>query len=257
MIEFESEEKKMSAVLRTMTILETLSKRDSINLESLAMETAIPKATLLRFLNTLGEIGYVHRDEGDRYHLSLKMFSVGSRSLKNIELINTAMPFAAELRNTFGEAVHMGILDGNTAVYVIKEESKHNLRMFSRVGKAIPLYCTAIGKIFLSSMEKEELDSYFASNTMVPLTVNSIRTKEEMLKELETVRQQGYAVDDEENEMNIFCIGVPVRNYTGSVIAAISVSWPVFRLDKDRVPELAETIKARVAELSRVLGYLD
>ncbi|MBQ0070793.1 MAG: IclR family transcriptional regulator, partial [Spirochaetales bacterium] len=191
------------------------------------------------------------------YHLSLKMFSVGSRSLKNIELINTAMPFTAQLRNTFGEAVHMGILDGNTAVYVIKEESKHNLRMFSRVGKAIPLYCTAIGKVFLSSMTEEELEAYFSSCTMVPLTVNSIRTREEMMKELELVRKQGYAVDNEENEMNIFCIGVPVRNYTGSVIAAISVSWPLFRLDKARVPELAEEVKKKAEELSRVLGYLD
>lgn len=257
MREMESEEKKMSAVIRTMTILETLSRRSSANLESLSAETGIPKATLLRFLNTLTETGYIHRDAGDLYHLSLKMFSVGSRSLQHVELINTAMPFTASLRDIFGEAVHMGILqDDNSAVYVIKEESKHNLRMYSRVGKTIPLYCTAIGKIFLSEMTEEELENYFSNNRLIPFTEKSIRTKEDMLKELEEVREQGYAMDNEENEANIVCIGAPVKNYTGSVVAAISVSWPIFRFSKEECKMWAETIKEKAAELSRVLGYL-
>ena len=103
------DEKQMSAVLRTINILETLSECESSNLESLSKETELPKATLLRFLSSLANLGYVYRDSADRYHLTLKMFSVGSRSLKYIDLISTARPFAHELCKTLGETVHMGI----------------------------------------------------------------------------------------------------------------------------------------------------
>ena len=119
------DEKQMSAVIRTISILEALSKTDRINLENLAKETELPKATLLRFLSTLTSLGYVFRDGADMYHLTMKMFAVGSRSLKHIDLISTAIPFAKELSNDLGETVHMGILEDCNAVYVLKEESKY------------------------------------------------------------------------------------------------------------------------------------
>ena len=133
------DEKQMSAVMRTISILEALSVVDGINLENLSRTTELPKATLLRFLSTLISLGYVYRDGADMYHLTLKMFSVGSRSLNHIDLINTAKPFAKQLCQDLGETVHMGILEDSYAVYVLKEESSYTLRMYSRVGKVIPL----------------------------------------------------------------------------------------------------------------------
>ena len=157
------DENRMSAVERTMLILETLSKAEAINLENMAKMTALPKATLLRFLSSLISLGYVYRDSADQYHLTLKMFMVGSRSLSHIDLVSTAKPFAKKLSQELGETVHMGILEDDEAVYVLKEESSYTLRMYSRVGKIIPLYCTAIGKVFLSEMSDEELDGYLTS----------------------------------------------------------------------------------------------
>ena len=179
------DEKQMSAVTRTISILEALSRTDGINLENLARTTELPKATLLRFLSSLTSLGYVYRDGADMYHLTLKMFSVGSRSLKHIDLINTAKPFAKELCQTLGETVHMGILEDWNAVYVLKEESSYTLRMYSRVGKVIPLYCTAIGKIFLSEMPENTLKDYFKANPLKPFTPKSIRTEDAMMEELE------------------------------------------------------------------------
>ncbi len=250
------DEKQMSAVMRTISILEALSVVDGINLENLSKTTELPKATLLRFLSTLISLGYAYRDGADMYHLTLKMFSVGSRSLNHIDLINTAKPFAKQLCQDLGETVHMGILEDSYAVYVLKEESSYTLRMYSRVGKVIPLYCTAIGKIFLSEMSEDELEEYFRTNPLKPFTPKSIRTHHALREELERTRQRGWAIDDEEHEENVFCIGAPVRDYTGKTIAAMSVSWPVFRFNSETFQETADKIKAVAAELSKVLGYI-
>ncbi len=250
------DEKQMSAVMRTISILEALSRVDGINLENLSRKTELPKATLLRFLSTLISLGYVYRDGADMYHLTLKMFSVGSRSLRHMDLINTAKPFAKKLCEELGETVHMGIQEGNSAVYVLKEESSYTLRMYSRVGKVIPLYCTAIGKIFLSAMNEQELEEYFRTNPLKPYTPKSIRTHHALVEELERTRKRGWAIDDEEHEENVFCIGAPVRDYTGNIIAAMSVSWPVFRFNQDSFQEIASRIIETTSELSKVLGYI-
>ncbi len=251
------DEKQMSAVLRTINILETLAECESSNLESLSKQTELPKATLLRFLSSLSNLGYVYRDSSDRYHLTLKMFSVGSHSLKYIDLISTARPFAKELSDTLGETVHMGIPQDDYAIYVLKEESSYTLRMYSRVGKVIPLYCTAIGKIFLSEMSEDELASYLSRNPLKPYTMKSIRSEEALREELERVRERGYAVDDEEHEEQTMCIACPVRDHEGKAVAAISVSWPVFRFSKDDFDTAMKLIKKTANKISDILGYLE
>ena len=185
------DECRMSAVERTVLILEALSKVEGINLENMAKATSLPKATLLRFLSSLSSLGYVYRDSADLYHLTLKMFMVGSRSLSHIDLVSTAKPFAKKLSQGLGETVHMGILEDDAAVYVLKEESSYTLRMYSRVGKIIPLYCTAIGKIFLSGMSREELEGYLSTHSLKPFTPKSLTEsglREELDEKLSRIR---------------------------------------------------------------------
>ena len=249
------DEKQMSAVQRTISILEALSRVEAINLENLSKVTGLPKATLLRFLSTLISLGYVMRDGGDMYHLTLKMFSTGSRSLSHIDLVTTAKPFAKRLAEELGETVHMGILEGDTAVYVLKEESIYTLRMYSQVGKRIPLYCTAIGKIFLSEMTEAELDGYLSTHPLKPFTTKSIRTEEAMKEELRKTRERGWSIDDEEHEMNIRCLASPVRDFSGRTVAAISVSWPVFRFEDCDQAKVTGMIIDATSELSSILGY--
>ena len=143
-----SEALNVTAAERTMLILEQLSIHSSINLEDLAKECNLPKATLYRFLQTLISLGYVRRDKNDKYSLTLRMFSVGSTSLEHTDLLNIARPIAEELSEHTGETVHIGMLEKTRAVYVLKIESAHTIRMFSRVGTRIPLHCMAIGKVF-------------------------------------------------------------------------------------------------------------
>lgn len=248
------DEKQMSAVSRTLAILEALSKVEAINLENLAKLTRLPKATLLRFLSTLVSLGYVHRDAADTYSLTLKMFSIGSRSLSHIDLITVARPFAKKLAEELGETVHMGILEDDSAVYVLKEESKYTIRMYSRVGKAIPLYCTAIGKIFLSEMDDDQLDSYLKDHSLKPFTPKSISDERALREELKRIKDSGWSMDDEEHEMNIKCIAAPIRDYTGKTIAAISASWPVFRFEETSLEDKISEILAATRQISEIMG---
>ena len=247
---------ELGAVARALCLLETLSKTRSSNLETLSKETGLPKATALRLLTSLVEQGYVTRDDSDRYRLTLRMFTVGSRALQYVDLLETADPVARALRDETGETVHIGILEEDRAVYVLKCESIYTIRMNSRVGKSIPLYCSAIGKCLLSDFTQERLSSYLQGASLRRFTPNTICTPRALEKEILSVKEKGYAVDNEENESGVFCIGAPIRNAYGEVVAAMSLSTPVFRLEKDSIGDLAQKVRKACDGISAVLGYL-
>lgn len=251
----DNDARQMSAVTRTITVLETLSRHGSLNLESLARETGLPKATLLRFLTTLGCLGYVHKDSSDLYSLTLKMFSIGSHVLSHIDLMDVARPFATELCDTLGETIHMGILTDNQAVYILKKESTYTVRMYSQVGKAIPLYCTAIGKNLLADMTEAQIDGYLSRTPLKPFTPHTLRTGEQLKTALEQVKAQGWAMDDEEHEEGVVCIGSAIRDYRGKVVAGMSVSWPLFRFAEIDREQATQIIVDTCLRISRILGY--
>ena len=229
----------MSAVERTVRILEVLSRAGAINLENLSRETDLPKATLLRFLGTLSALGYVCRDDADRYSLTLKLFSISSRALQHSDLIAKARPFAQQLCQSLGETVHMGILEGDRAVYVLKEESSYTLRMYSRIGKTIPLYCTAIGK----------------SHVLKPYTTHTVGSVEALRDQLELIRRRGWSIDDQEHEDSVMCLASPIRDYTGQVVAAMSVSWPIFRFNQADFEKIVSEITSATDQLSAIMGW--
>ncbi len=246
--------KTISAVARAFVIVEKLSLVSSSNLEELARATKLAKPTVYRFLLTLRELGYVKKDDADRWFLTMRLFSVGSKTLDHIELPTVARPIAQELSNDLGETVHMGILDENEALYILKIESKFTIRMYSRVGKKIPLYCTAIGKIFLADMDDEERAEHEKKMKLVPFTPNTIRDLPGLEAELDRIRKQGYAADAEEHETGVTCLGAPIRDHSGRVVAALSTSWPIFRFDASRREEYAARVKRAADEISAVLG---
>lgn len=247
---------ELGAVGRALSLLEVLSKVKSSNLEALSKETGLPKATALRLLASLCEQGYVHRDDSDRYSLTLRMFSVGSRALGHVDLLDVAGPVAEALRDETGETVHIGILEGYRAVYVLKKESLYTIRMYSRVGRTIPLHCSAIGKCLLSDQNKEYIDGYIAEVGLKRYTKKTVCTPEDLENVLKKVKTNGYAVDDEEHEEGIYCIAAPIRDSSGEIVAAMSMSTPLFRLDRDKLEDLYARVKAGCDEISKALGYI-
>jgi IclR family KDG regulon transcriptional repressor len=252
----ESEGMRLSSVVRTLTIFEELAATRQINLEQLAKRTRLPKPTLHRFMQTLCDLGYVYRDDKDEYSLTLKMFSLASRALEWMDLPARARPLAEKLASELGETVHIGIREEDHAIYVLKVESKYTLRMYSRVGKAIPLYCTAIGKLLLSDFSPDELDRYLDSVSLNPYTAHTITAGEKLRKELANIAAKGLSRDREEHEEGITCLAAPIRDYTGRVIAALSVSWPVFRFRKEGLAAYERAIRGAAESISRLLGYL-
>lgn len=244
----------ISAANRAFVIVEALSRVKSSRLETLAAKTGLAKPTVYRFLNTLRELGYVWRDEGERWYLGLKLFSVGARALDHLELPEVAKPVAQELSESLGEAVHVGVLDEEDALYILKIESRYTIRMYSRVGKRIPLYCTAIGKILLADMDSEGRDAWFANRRLVPFTPHTLHTSAELEAELQEIRKQGWARDREEHEEGVTCIAVPIRDHCGKAVAAISMSWPLFRFETEREEEYRQALLAAAGRIEAVLG---
>jgi IclR family KDG regulon transcriptional repressor len=247
--------KNISAVARTFTILEKLSAVSSSGVEDLARSTGLAKATVYRFLLTLRELGYVRRDGEDRWFLTLRLFSVGSRALDHIELPVVARPIAEALSAGLGETVHIGVLDGDEVLYVLKVESRYTIRMYSRVGKRIPLYCSAMGKVLLANLAEAERKALVGSIRLVKYTANTLKSRKALEAELTQVRTAGHAVDAQEHEQGITCIAAPIRDNGGSVIAALSVSWPVFRFEEAQRESYLQSIRQAAAEISSILGY--
>ena len=245
----------VSAAVRALAVLERLSRQRAIGLEEISRDIKLAKPTVYRFLLTLQELGYVRRVDGERWAITLKMFNQGSRALDHLDLHSAARPVAEALSEELGETVHMGVLEGDSAVYVLKIESKYTIRMFSRVGRRIPLYCTSIGKTLLAFSKEEEREAALKDVRLLAFTKKTLSTRTALNAELARIRKQGYAMDDEEHEEGIHCIGAPIFDYTGAIVATISVSWPGFRYKREEESRKIDRIKAAAAQISELLGY--
>jgi IclR family KDG regulon transcriptional repressor len=247
--------KNLSAVSRTFIILEKLSLVSSSSLEELSKACGLAKPTVYRFLLTLRDLGYVHRDEGDKWFLTMKLFGMGSRALDHMELPLVARPIALKLSQELGETVHMGILDDKEVLYVLKIESRYTIRMYSRVGKKIPLYCSAMGKVLLANAIAHVREELLSSIKLVQFTPNTINDRTMLGKALDAIVKEGIAEDAQEHEEGITCLAAPVRDHSGGVVAALSVSWPLFRFDPSKRPAYSARIKGAAEEISAILGY--
>jgi IclR family KDG regulon transcriptional repressor len=245
----------VGAAARALAVLDRLSRRRATSLEELSREVQLAKPTVYRFLLTLQELGYARRVDGERWAMTLKLFNVGSRALDHLDLHAVAQPIAVELAEALGETVHMGVLEGNAAVYVLKIETHHTIRMFSRVGRRIPLHCTAIGKVLLAFARDEEREAALQGVRLLAHTRRTLTTRAALNAELERIREQGFALDDQEHEEGIHCIGAPVFDHAGAVVAGLSASWPGFRYQRDREGALIDRVQADAARISASLGH--
>jgi DNA-binding IclR family transcriptional regulator len=160
-----------------------------------------------------------------------------------------------ELVKQYNETVHLGVLEEGEVLYLAKEESSQTIRMISYIGKRAPLHCTALGKVLLAYISEEERKKILEEKELPRLTKNTITDKRELEKELDKIREQDFALDREENEKDVRCIGAPIRNYKGKVIAAISISSPIFRIDKNVQNNLKEALIKTTNKISKRLGY--
>ncbi len=246
----------VGSVVRALCILDRLGTagRD-LGVTELARQLDLNKSTTFRLLATLVSLGYVTQDrETGKYRLGLHLVELGALALDRIDLRTEARPFLADLADRTGETVHLAILDRNQVVYIEKFESKQTLTMKSRVGAHAPAHCTGVGKALLAFLEHDELKRVVSEESLYRFTANTIADPQALLEHLERVRQLGYAIDDEEHELGIRCVAAPVRNHSGKVAAAISVSGPGLRLTRERIEEMIPLVVETSAKISRALG---
>ncbi|MCX7795331.1 MAG: IclR family transcriptional regulator [bacterium] len=217
----------------------------------------VHKSTAYRLVNTLRQFGYVDQDkETEKYFLGLKPLELSSIINERLDIKDIIHPYLEELADKTNETVHLAVREGDEIVYIDKVESKHTIRMYSRVGARAPLYCTALGKCLLAFGPEELIKKWISKDTLPQRTPNTIKTGKELDEELEKVREQGYALDREEFEPGIRCIGVPIINRKGKAISAISISIPSFRLTEERLQELIPILLKTRDTVSEKLKYL-
>lgn len=243
---------------RAIQILEELAlHRDGCGVTSLANLTGLHKSTVHRLLNALMSKGYVSKNnENDKYSLGMKILYLSSALLDRMDIRTVAKPFLEQLCRDTDEVVHLSILDGREAVYIDKVESPNkSIRMYSQIGKRVPLHCTGVGKILLAWLPENEVEYILGVKGMKAYTKNTITSIAEMKKHLAEIRDKGYAFDEIEHEEEIRCVAAPIFNMNGKVVASVSISGPVMYVTLDRMPKLTEEVLKTAKSISYQLGY--
>jgi DNA-binding IclR family transcriptional regulator len=251
----------VQTIKRVSSILEALGQNpNGMSIRELSSKIHLPKGTIHRLLSSLAYFGYVRQDPKTRnYFLGLKLVELGNLLLSQLDLRKEAEPFLRDLAERTKETVHMVFLDRDEIVYIEKVELNHNpsgLKMASRIGLRNPAHSCAVGKVLLSYLPEEELDRIIKEKGLPKRTENTITDPQVLKTHLKTIRAQGYAVDDEENERGIRCVAAPVLNETGKPVAAISISGPAFRITKKMIQEtLRKEVMETALKISKRLGY--
>ncbi len=249
---------EVQAVARTLRIFEALADEGELGLTDLSARVGIHKSTLYRFMCTLCDLGYARRDpETERFSLKLKIFEIGSAVYQRLDLVKLASTCLERLSSATQETVHLATLDEGRLVYLSKVESTRALRvgMQSRVGLSAPAYCTGVGKVLLAWAETEFLEEYLERCEFVRYTEKTISDRTGLAAELQTIRNRGFAMDDEEHECGVRCIAAPVREKAGGVVAALSISGPTIRMGPDRLKAVQILVCEAADEISAALGY--
>ncbi|MEW2353788.1 IclR family transcriptional regulator [Spirillospora sp. NPDC029432] len=226
------------------------------SLDELAATIGVHKTTVLRLLRTLEDERFAYRDEGHRFHLGSRLFSLSGAALEQRGVRGVAAPHLADLNERTGQTVHLGVYEGGEVVYLDKYDSRHAIRMYSRVGLRMPLHCTAIAKVLLADLPEERRRTVAAGIEYTRYTEHTIAGPDALLAELEKVAEQGYAADDAEHETFIRCIAAPVRDAGGRAIAAASISVPDVVLPREEVFALLPELLATTRAISADCGYI-
>ncbi|WP_067697553.1 IclR family transcriptional regulator [Nocardia jejuensis] len=240
------------SLARALTILTELGEEPK-SLEQLATRLGVHKSTVLRLVQTLEADRFVTHDSEHRYRLGSRLFELANRSLEGRDVRTVARTHLSALNASTGQTLHLAAYESGEAVYIDKLDATQSVRMYSRVGRPAPLHCTAVGKILVTGQPREQWRAIAQSIEYRPFTDRTIRTPEQYLRELELVAAQGYAEDHEEHESFVNCVAVAIRNGTGTIVAAMSMSVPDMLLDHAQVlgmlPRMVETADAISAEL--------
>jgi DNA-binding IclR family transcriptional regulator len=244
------------SLLRALDLLGELAAHPS-TLDELAQKSAVHKTTVMRLLHAMEDRRFVVRDDKQRFRLGPKLFELSSLALEQRDIRAIAHPHLAELNGKTGHTLHLAAFEGSEVVYIDKFESRHPVRMYSRIGLTASLHSTAVAKVLLADMPRGRQEQIATGLDYVKLTENTLTSPKALLDELELVRKQGWAHDNAEHEAFVHCIAAPIRDASGAAVAAASFSVPVVMLDYDGLLGLLPDLKACTEAISEDLGWIN
>ncbi|MFI7674711.1 IclR family transcriptional regulator [Actinophytocola sp. NPDC049390] len=239
---------------RALVVLDELADGQR-TLDQLAERLDVHKSTVLRLLRTLESHRFVQRVGVRYYRLGTSLFELAFRALDERDVRRSVEPALRALNAETGHTVHLASYEDGEVIYVDKYESRHNVRMYSRIGRRAPLHCTAVAKVLVAALPEDQRAEVAASIRYEKMARNTITTPRAYLAELDRVAARGYAIDDEEHEEHIHCVAAPVRGARGEVLAAVSLSVPQVVLDLDGLLELVPALLAAASAASAECGY--
>ncbi|MDR2933192.1 MAG: IclR family transcriptional regulator [Oscillospiraceae bacterium] len=244
---------------KLLHLIEVLSRQpEPCRLQDIARESGMNPSTALRFLSALQSMHYVAQDiDSGRYYLTFKLCAIAQNITSHMSIRSISMPFLRNVSHIFSESCNLAVENDMSVMYVEVANDPHKTLMSTqRIGNVAPLHCTGVGKLMLSGFTYAELEQYIAIKGLPRLTPHTITTLDGLEAELAQIRKLGYAFDNEECEVGARCIAAPIRDYTGRIIAGISVSGPTVRMSDAHIfthlPYLIET----AAQLSIRLGWI-
>ena len=246
-----------AAVERALAMLEAVAQEsEGLSNAEISRKLNIPKSSASYILRTLETRNYLLRDEeSGKYRVGLKILSLSRGALSGLDVRGVALPIMRRLTRETGLTCHLAILDGPDAVYVEKVEPDGFIRMDTWVGRRMRVHATSVGKALVAHVAQDRLEDILRKTGMEKRTSRTITTLPRLLKELEKVRVQGYAVDDEENNLGARCVGAPIFNDRGTIEAALGLSGTTQQVSPHTMPRILEALKDAARHISMGMGY--
>jgi DNA-binding IclR family transcriptional regulator len=248
----------INSILRAFQVLDAYTfEKSSYKFSDLVKKLGFNKTTLVRVLASLVKAGVLELDnQSKEYRLTYRLFQIGNIYRDRMDLYDVALPFISKLSSSTEETVHLAVLNNYQVLYIGKIESSQSISIRSRIGSANPCYSTGLGKAILANLDESEIESFFCNVKLERFTPNTLSDPEELRLHLRRIREQGYAIDEGENEAEVKCVAAPIFNSEGRCIASISIAGPVFRMTREKInSEYTPAVKETAQNISRRMGY--
>tara|TARA_B100000519_G_scaffold13659_1_gene10322 strand:- start:100588 stop:101421 length:834 start_codon:yes stop_codon:yes gene_type:complete len=244
-------------LVRALRILRTLGTTErAMGLADLSLALELPKSTLVRLLAVLEEQGFVYRSGNPpKYTVGHAVLEISETYRRQADTAEVAAPYLRELAASTGLTANIGVLEGRWVLHVCVEEPDRPLRFRSSAGSLDHTYCTGLGKLLLSRIAPDRVDDHLPAGPLAAFTPHTLTTREALDTEFERIRGQGYSLDDEERDIGVICLAVPVPSDT-DVNAAVSVSGPAGELSPERRGELLPTLQSVAGDLAANARFL-
>lgn len=242
------------SVDKALSILELFNENEELTAQEIVQEMDSSAGSIYPTLHTLQKYGYLRRNDDKQYRLGLRFLAKAELLLERTNLRQQAEPHLKQLRDKTDATIHLGVRAGDEIVYIDKYDPSGPLRMYSAVGKKVPAHATGLGKALIAHLPSDDLFDLVDEKSLQKFTSNTIIDTEKLQKELQQIRNQGYAIDNAEHEQEIRCVAAPIFDHTHQVIAAVSLAVPAAQVNRSELESYIEPVKNTAQRITEKMG---